>query len=73
MTIISFEQRSPKGRAEVDTSKLLIGLNGKMYSFDGPMSDGRIVPLGDEKRAALEAHFGPLWRDAVAAVKALNV
>ena len=72
MTEITFEQRSPSGRATVDSSNVLIATDGTIYVYTGPASDNRIVPLEPERCAALEQHFGGVLRDAVDAVKALD-
>ncbi len=72
MTKIAFQQNSPRGTATVDSSQVLIGVDGTIYVYTGPSSDNRIVPLEPERCAALEQHFGGVLRDAVAAMKALD-
>ena len=71
MTELKFEQSSPRGNATLDTSKVLIGIDGRVFTFTGPASDNRIVPIGAEALAALEAHGGTAWRDALAALQEL--
>ena len=72
MAIIKFVQRSPSGNATVDSSQVLIGVDGTIYVYTGPSSDNRIVPLEPERCAALEQHFGGVLRDAIDAVTALD-
>jgi len=69
MTEIQFQQLSPKGTATLDTSRLLIGTDGR--AFMRSSHDGRLVPLGAEQEQALADRFGKSWRDAVAAVEVL--
>ena len=64
MAIIKFEQKSPSGNAAIDTSRLRLGADGRLWL--------ETVPLSLEQEAAIADHFGPLWRDAVDAVKALD-
>ena len=67
MTQVHFEISS--GGGEIDTRKLVIGTDG----FIGLRQDGVVVPLAyDAQRAALERHFGGLWRDALMHVTALH-
>ena len=64
MAIIQFEQKSPRGNAEIDTSRLRLGVDGRLWL--------ETVPLSLEQEAAIADRFGPIWRDAVDAVKALG-
>jgi hypothetical protein len=68
MTLISYEQESPRGGATMDSTRLLIAPDGSMF---WRAVDGAPVPVSDEQRGALQSHFGPLLSDAIAAVRAL--
>ncbi len=71
MTEITFAQSSPKGNATIDTKRVFVDTDGNAwFSSWSPGAHG-LVPMTDEQAAALEAHFGPTWRDALAAMKAL--
>ncbi len=69
MTEIKFEQTSPRGVATLDVSRVLVDTDGRVFTYTGPASDNRIVPIGAEALAALEAHGGTAWRDALAALQ----
>ncbi len=71
MTELKFEQTSPRGVATLDVSRVLVGTDGRVFTYTGPASDNRIVPIGAEALAALEAHGGTAWRDALAALQEL--
>ena len=68
MTMIRYEQHSPRGNATLDSGRLLIGPDGSMF-WRTP--DGAPAPLSDEQRGALQREFGALLTDAEAAVRAL--
>ncbi len=68
MTLINYQQQSPRGGATMDSSRLLIGPDGSMF---WRTVDGAPPPISDEQRGALQRRFGALVTDALAAVKAL--
>lgn len=65
MTEITFQQTSPRGTATIDSKRVVIDTDGKAWICDLK------TPLSDEHVAALQAHFGTTWSDAVAAMQAL--
>ena len=68
MTEVKFEQSSPRGNATIDSGRLLVAPDGKLFWRS---VDGAPVPVSGEQEAALQGHFGPLLTDALAAVRAL--
>ena len=76
MTKITFEHPAPpgtrsKGKAEIDTARLMVGTDGQGYIRD--TSNGRLVPLSAEQQAEVERCFGSaVWRLAVESVEALR-
>ena len=72
MTEISFAQSSPKGRATIDSKRIFVDTDGNAwFSSWSPGAHG-LVPMTDEQSAALEAHFGADWRDALNGMTALD-
>lgn len=53
--IIRYEQVSPKGNAEVDTSRLMFSMDGRMFLM---AADEVAVPCTPEQVAAIDRHFG---------------
>lgn len=69
MTKITFQQFSPKGTATIDTERLFVGTDGRLFVRDS--ANSRLVTLGDEQVAAIRKHFGRRLSNACLAVKAL--
>ena len=53
--IIRYEQVSPRGNAEVDTSRLMFGIDGRMFIMG---VDDVFTACTPEQVAAIDAHFG---------------
>ena len=69
MTEISFDQTSARGRAALDSSRLLIAPNGDLF---WRAVDGAPTPIHPEQRAAVAEHFGHVLDRALSAVSALK-
>ena len=71
MTQIDYQRQStPRGTAVIDTSRLLIGTDGKVW-IHASYGD-RLVPADDEQVARIAEYFGADFRDALKAVEALS-
>lgn len=70
MTEIKYDRKSPTGVATIDTRKLVVGTDGRIFAIHG--SRGTLVELDADARRGLEAHFGRATvAQAVEAVEAL--
>ena len=73
MTEITFQQSSPRGTATIDTARLVVNIDGRVWICSGePGSQAGLTPVTGEQAAALHAHFGALWVDALDAMTALD-
>ena len=72
MTEIKYPKGSRGGHASFDMDCVLLGRDGRAWICSGSPTSHDLKPMDEDEEAAVGKHFGPLWRDAIAAVKALE-
>ena len=71
MTKIKYPKGPHGGHASVDMDCVLLGRDGRGWLCSGSPSNHGLKPMDEDEEAAVAEHFDPIWRDAIAAVKAL--
>lgn len=67
---ITYTRPGERGHSVIDTARVAVLPDGSALVVTANPAVHR--PLFEEERAALEAHYGSLWRDAVAGMQALG-
>ncbi len=70
MTELTYQRPGTRGTSAIDMARIVIDTSGRAWAMDSA-GRGR-TPVEPEALAAIEAHYGATWRDAVAAMKSLQ-
>ena len=72
MTTIKYPKGPHGGHASIDMDCVLLGRDGQAWICSGSPTNHGLKPMDEAEEAAMAENFGPLWRDAIAAIKALD-